>query len=115
MKNWRMRWEVYFNISIIKSKKNLDALDIGYRYIDTASAYGNEHIIGDVLKEYYDAGKLRRSDVFLTTKLPPFAHEPKVAQQFLAKSLKNLHTNYLDLYLIHAPTPCKVRKFELIW
>lgn len=70
--------------------------------------YGNEHVIGKVLKEYYDAGKLKREDIFLTTKLPFFAHEPAVAQKLLEKSLKNLHTNYMDLYLVHTPLPCKV-------
>ncbi|KAI6189407.1 alcohol dehydrogenase [Aphelenchoides bicaudatus] len=84
-----------------------EALNIGYRYIDTATAYGNESAIGEVLKEFYDAGKLKREDIFLTTKLPFYGHEPKVAQQILEQSLKNLHTNYLDLWLIHAPTPTK--------
>jgi len=83
------------------------ALDIGYRYIDTAAAYGNEDAIGEVLQEYYDAGKLQRSDIFLTTKLPLYAHEPEMAQKLLERSLKNLHTNYLDLYLMHTPLPCK--------
>lgn len=83
-------------------------MNIGYRYIDTATAYGNESAIGEVLKEFYDAGKLKREDIFLTTKLPFYGHEPKVAQQILEQSLKNLHTNYLDLWLIHAPTPTKV-------
>lgn len=46
------------------------ALDAGYRYIDTAAAYGNESAIGDVLQDYYDAGKLKRSEIFLATKLP---------------------------------------------
>ena len=45
------------------------AFDVGYRYIDTASFYENEHIIGEVLKEYIEAGKLKRSDVFITTKV----------------------------------------------
>lgn len=80
---------------------------MGYRYIDTASIYGNESAIGDVLQEYYDAGKLKRSDIFLVTKLPFYAHEPQVAEEILAKSLKNLHTDYLDLYLMHTPLPFK--------
>ncbi|KAI6221978.1 hypothetical protein M3Y99_01519100 [Aphelenchoides fujianensis] len=70
------------------------------RYIDTAAAYGNEAAIGDVLQEYYDAGKLKREDIFLTTKLPFYAHEPEVAEQLIQRSLKNLRTDYLDLYLI---------------
>jgi alcohol dehydrogenase (NADP+) len=84
------------------------ALDAGYRYFDTAAAYGNESAIGDVLQEYYDAGKLKREDVWITTKLPFFAHRPEDAEKVLKESLKNLHTDYLDLYLLHTPLPFKV-------
>ena len=45
------------------------ALDIGYRLIDTASVYGNEAEIGNVLHEYLSKGKLKREDVFITTKV----------------------------------------------
>lgn len=46
------------------------ALETGYRHIDTAFYYRNERIIGNVLKEWFDSGKLKREDVFVTTKLP---------------------------------------------
>lgn len=46
------------------------ALETGYRHIDTAFYYKNEHIIGKVLKEWFDSEKLKREDVFITTKLP---------------------------------------------
>lgn len=84
------------------------ALDAGYRYFDTASGYGNEGAIGDVLQEYYDQGKFKRSDIFITSKLPYDAHEPVEAEKSLNESLKKLRTDYLDLYLIHAPLPFKV-------
>jgi diketogulonate reductase-like aldo/keto reductase len=45
------------------------ALDIGYRHIDTAFAYGNEKDIGDALKKKFSQGKLKREDVFITTKV----------------------------------------------
>lgn len=45
------------------------ALDLGYLHIDTARAYATEAIIGKVLKEYFEAGKLSREDVFITTKV----------------------------------------------
>ncbi|KAI6189406.1 Aldo-ket-red domain-containing protein [Aphelenchoides bicaudatus] len=87
------------------------ALDAGYRYIgswkNTAAAYGNEAAIGDVLQEYYDSGKLKREDVFIATKLPFYAHEPSVAEEVLARSLKNLRTDHFDLYLMHTPLPFK--------
>jgi alcohol dehydrogenase (NADP+) len=83
------------------------ALDAGYRYIDTAFFYNNEHIIGEVLQEYYDAGKLKRSDLFLTTKLGIYLHRPEDVQDSIQHSLKALRTDYIDLYLIHIPTPFK--------
>lgn len=46
------------------------ALETGYRHIDTALFYQNEHIIGKVLKTWFDSGKLKREDVWITTKLP---------------------------------------------
>lgn len=45
------------------------ALEAGYRHIDTATAYENEKVIGDVLKNWFDSGKLKRSDIFIVTKV----------------------------------------------
>ncbi|CAD5232123.1 unnamed protein product [Bursaphelenchus xylophilus] len=83
------------------------ALDSGYRYIDTAYVYGNEAPIGDVIKEYIDAGKLKRSDLFITTKLPMYANNVDRAEICIKRSLANLKTDYVDLYLIHTPTSMK--------
>jgi alcohol dehydrogenase (NADP+) len=84
------------------------ALDGGYRYIDTAYVYQNEHIIGEVLQEYYDANKLKRSDLWITTKLPFHHHRPEHVPKAIEHSLKALKTDYIDLYLIHSPTPFKL-------
>uniref|UniRef100_A0A914PSH5 NADP-dependent oxidoreductase domain-containing protein n=1 Tax=Panagrolaimus davidi TaxID=227884 RepID=A0A914PSH5_9BILA len=79
------------------------AFDIGYRYIDTAEVYKNEHIIGAVIKEYIKNGKFKREDIFITTKLPVYGmNEP---ERFIKNSLKKLNLDYIDLYLIHAPIP----------
>ncbi|KAF8359096.1 hypothetical protein PRIPAC_94091, partial [Pristionchus pacificus] len=83
------------------------ALDAGYRLIDTAYLYQNEDIIGEVLEEYFSTGKLKREDVFVTTKLPLFAMEPEAVAAFIKKQLTALRLSYIDLYLIH--TPCAVR------
>ncbi|KAH7706909.1 alcohol dehydrogenase [Aphelenchoides avenae] len=83
------------------------ALDTGYRYFDTAQFYFNEHIIGEILEEYYKAGKLKRSDVFLTTKLNVHLHRPDDAREAIRKSLADLRTDYVDLFLIHFPFPYK--------
>lgn len=45
------------------------ALEVGYRHIDTAAAYENEHVVGKVLKKWIDSGRLKREDVFITTKV----------------------------------------------
>lgn len=45
------------------------ALEAGYRHFDTATVYENEHTIGKVLKEWLDAGKISRSDLFVVTKV----------------------------------------------
>ncbi|EFA02583.2 uncharacterized protein LOC662731 [Tribolium castaneum] len=79
------------------------ALELGYRHIDTAYIYENEKIIGDVLKTWLSSGKLKREDLFITTKLPMFGMNPDRVEYFLKKSLENLQMDYVDLYLIHFP------------
>lgn len=48
-----------------------EALESGYRHIDTALVYENEAAIGKILKQWLDSGKLKREDLFIVTKLPP--------------------------------------------
>ena len=51
-------------------KRSLEhALDSGYKLIDTARAYGNERVIGQVLKERFSDGRLKREDIFITSKV----------------------------------------------
>nr|CAI5867713.1 unnamed protein product [Callosobruchus analis] len=76
-----------------------EALKVGYRHIDTASAYNNEHVIGKVLKEWFDQG----DEVFITTKLPAFGMVPEKVERFLRRSLEALQLDYVDMYLIHVP------------
>ncbi|KAL3831540.1 hypothetical protein ACJMK2_023281 [Sinanodonta woodiana] len=83
------------------------ALDKGYRHIDTAWNYKNEDAIGEVLEEFFKSGKLKRNDVFITTKLPMIHMEPTRVKASLDESLKSLKLQYVDLYLIHAPMSLK--------
>jgi len=46
-----------------------EALTVGYRHIDTAFVYQNEHVVGRVLKKWIDAGKVKREDLFIVTKV----------------------------------------------
>jgi 2,5-diketo-D-gluconate reductase A len=73
------------------------ALECGYRHIDTAYGYGNEAGIGQALR----ASGTGREQVFLTSKIPP--RRIGYEEETLAGSLRQLGTDYLDLWLIHAP------------
>ncbi len=81
-----------------------NALEIGYRHIDTASGYENEESVGLAIRE----SELRREEVFITTKLwnPDRGYETTL--QACKKSLDLLGVEYLDLYLIHWPANEKV-------
>lgn len=77
----------------------LSALRIGYRLIDTAACYGNEKAVGEAMRE----SGLDRRELFLTSKVwIQDAGYEKTMRSF-EKTLENLGTDYLDLYLIHMP------------
>jgi 2,5-diketo-D-gluconate reductase A len=79
------------------------ALEVGYRHIDTATAYGNEAHVGQAVAQ----SGVRREDVFVTTKLPPSraGHE----RETLEASLAALAFGYVDLWLIHWPPSGRAR------
>ncbi|KAJ8941671.1 hypothetical protein NQ314_010316 [Rhamnusium bicolor] len=93
---WRAQPEEVQNAVLV-------ALEKGYRHIDTAFNYNNEDAIGDVLTKWFETGKGKREDLFITTKLPNFGNRPKDAERFLKMSLERLKLSYVDLYLIHMP------------
>ena len=72
------------------------ALELGYRHIDTAQAYGNEESVGQALRE----SGIAREEVFITTKFHPARRDP-VAE--VERSLQRLGLDYVDLYIIHWP------------
>lgn len=76
-----------------------DALAVGYRHIDTAARYGNESGVGQAVK---DSG-LKREEVFITSKLWNTERGYDKAMAAFEKTLAELGTDYLDLYLIHWP------------
>ena len=72
------------------------ALELGYRHIDTAQAYGNEESVGRALKQ----SGVPRADVFITTKFYPGSEDPVAEAE---GSLSRLGVDYVDLYMIHWP------------
>lgn len=117
----------------------LEAYKTGYRLIDTADNYYNESDLGDSLKKLYALTDANREEMFLVTKVSdelykpgtlgggmnmgkyfwhtsPIMQKPNATKQVVRKkienSLKNLKTDYLDLYLMHWPYP---DFFEEIW
>ncbi|GFR59626.1 alcohol dehydrogenase [NADP(+)] [Elysia marginata] len=85
-------------------RSSLDyALFLGYRLIDTAYRYGNEADIGQVLKDRIKAGKLKRKEVFITTKIMKTHLKRAATIHCHQKSLHDLGTSYADSVLIHNP------------
>lgn len=78
-----------------------EALEVGYRLIDTAQAYYNEEETGDGIRQAIQKLGINREDIFLTTKVwvTEFGYEKTKAS--IEESLKKLKTDYLDLVLIH--------------
>jgi len=79
------------------------ALEAGYRAIDTAERYGTEKEVGEALQEVFKAGKIKREDVFVITKVWNTNHRPERVKPAFEASLKRLQLDYVDLYLIHTP------------
>ncbi|GAB3616466.1 aldo/keto reductase [Okibacterium endophyticum] len=80
-----------------------DALEVGYRHIDTARIYGNETGVGNALR----TSGVRREDLFVTTKLWNSDQGRSTTQAAFDASLERLGLDYVDLYLIHWPCPKK--------
>jgi 2,5-diketo-D-gluconate reductase A len=91
-------------------KAVLDALEVGYRHIDTAEMYGNEKEVGLAVR----ASGLKREDVFVTSKLNNSFHEHDAALQAFDATMDALGFDYLDLFLIHWPMPA-VGNFVDTW
>uniref|UniRef100_A0AC34Q600 NADP-dependent oxidoreductase domain-containing protein n=1 Tax=Panagrolaimus sp. JU765 TaxID=591449 RepID=A0AC34Q600_9BILA len=80
------------------------ALGAGYRMFDTAKFYHNEKQIGEALKKFLPKYNLKRSDVFIITKLwPELEDNFNKTVKGVEESLINLQTDYVDLILIHYP------------
>ncbi|GGD82496.1 aldo/keto reductase [Microbacterium murale] len=80
-----------------------EALEIGYRHIDTAAIYGNEEGVGAAIAK----SGIARDELFITTKLWNDRHDGDEPNAAIAESLEKLGLEHVDLYLVHWPTPGK--------
>ena len=76
-----------------------DAIDVGYRLIDTAASYGNEEAVGNAIR----TSGVPRNELFITTKLWIADTGYEKTKSAFDRSMKRLQLDYLDLYLIHQP------------
>lgn len=87
----------------------LDALEAGYRHIDTAAIYGNEAEVAQAIAQ----SGIPRNELFITGKMWKQDLQSHTQEDALKKSLETLRTDYLDLYLIHWPVDgCNIETFE---
>ena len=83
----------------------LQALEAGYRHIDTAQGYHNEESVGRGIKK----SGIPREEIFITTKLWNGYHTYEACKKTFYESLEKLQTDYVDLFLIHWPNPIAFR------
>ncbi len=86
----------------------LDAIEAGYRHIDTAACYHNEEAVGEAIRE----SGIDRSELFITTKLWNDDIRAGKTREAFEESLKKLQLDYVDLYLIHWPVDGYVEAYK---
>jgi diketogulonate reductase-like aldo/keto reductase len=79
------------------------SLQAGFRQFDCAERYRNEELVGEAMRAVFKEGKVKRSDVFVGTKLWNNNHRPERVKPAFEASLKRLQLDYVDLYSIHTP------------
>ncbi len=79
------------------------AIKAGYRMFDCAAVYGNEDMIGEVFQEAFDCGIVKREELFITSKVWNNMHGRGDVLISMAKTLKDLHLDYIDAFFVHWP------------
>ncbi|KAF2111693.1 NADP-dependent oxidoreductase domain-containing protein [Lophiotrema nucula] len=81
-----------------------EALKTGYRHLDCAWFYQNEEEVGDAVRDFLKSNSgVKRSDIFICTKVWNHLHEPDEVKWSLQDSLERLKMDYVDLFLVHWP------------
>lgn len=88
------------------------AIRLGYRSIDCACDYGNEHEVGEGIASAMKSLNLPREQLFITSKLWNTYHHPEHVKPALQRTLSDLKIDYIDLYMIHFPISLKYVPFE---
>ena len=89
-----------------------EAIELGYRHLDSASDYGNEVEVGNGIARAIKDGLCTREELWITSKLWNTYHAPEHVEPAIRKSMDDLQIDYLDLYLIHFPIAQPYVPFE---
>jgi diketogulonate reductase-like aldo/keto reductase len=88
---------------LVTKQATQNALEVGFRHLDCAERYRNEEAVGDAIQASFEAGTLRRGDLFVTTKLWNTNHRPERVKPAFDASRRRLRVDTIDCYIIHTP------------
>ena len=81
----------------------IEAIKMGYRFVDTAQVYLNESGVGLGLQEVFNSGLVKREKLIIATKSSPVIQRPRMLKREALKSLKRLKLDYVDIFYVHYP------------